>query len=164
MMMVRFCREPEIREMLRTRPELIEPAIEELLRLDTSFVSIGRTVTRDTEFRGQQFKKGEKVLLYWASANRDESEFVNPHAFDLERGSNRHLAFGVGPHRCAGSNVARQNLRVALGELLPRLRDLELENAAEIQYHSTLTRSPLAVPITFTPGARRRRRPGAGGP
>ena len=64
------------------------------------------------------------MLIYWASANRDEGEFACPADFDLDRASNRHLAFGAGPHRCAGSNLARLNLRVALEELVRRLDDL----------------------------------------
>jgi cytochrome P450 len=65
------------------------------------------------------------------------------------------MAFGAGPHRCAGSNLARMNLRVALDELLGRLDALELQEGTEIHYHSTFTRAPLAVPITFTPASQR---------
>jgi cytochrome P450 len=154
LMMVRFCRQPEIPALLRERPELLEEAIEELLRLDGPFIAIGRMATRDAEVGGRHIKKGERVLLYWASADRDEDEFANPDAFDLERGSNRHLAFGVGPHRCLGSNLARMNLRVALGELLARLDDIKLQEGADVHYHSTLTRAPLSVPITFKPSRR----------
>jgi cytochrome P450 len=151
--MVRFCRQPEIPALLRERPELLDAAIEELLRLDGPFVSIARMATKDTELGGRQIKKGDRVLLYWASANRDEDEFVNPDVFDLERGSNRHLAFGVGPHRCLGSNLARMNLRIALSELLSRLHEVKLQSD-EVSYHSSTTREPLAVPISFTPGRR----------
>ncbi len=151
LMMVRFCNQPEIPARLRRQPELIPRAVEELLRLDGPFVAIARTATNDTEIDGHRIGKGEKVIIYWASADHDEDEFPHADTFDLERGSNRHLAFGVGPHRCAGSNVARLNLRVALEELLGRIDDLALQDDADIHYHSTFTRSPLAVPITFTP-------------
>jgi cytochrome P450 len=153
-MMVRFCGDPPLRIRLTEHPELLEAAIEELLRLDGPFISIARTATRDTELGGRSIKEGEKVILYWASANRDEREFPHADQFDLERGSNRHLAFGAGPHRCAGSNVARLNLRVALSELLPRLHDVALRDGADIRYHSTFTRWPYDVPITYTPGPR----------
>jgi cytochrome P450 len=148
-MMLRFCRDRSIADLLRSQPELIPAAVEELLRLDGPFIAITRTAMRDAELGGQAIKSGEKVIIYWASANRDEGEFTHPDEFHVDRSSNRHLAFGAGPHRCAGSNLARQNLRVALEELLPRLADLRLEEGADIHFHSTFTRAPLSVPITF---------------
>jgi cytochrome P450 len=149
-MMIRFCQEPEVAGQLRRRPELIPAAVEELLRLDGPFISIARTATRATQVGGQDIQAGEKVIIYWASADRDGAQFEDPDRFDAARPSNRHLAFGAGPHRCAGSHLARMNLRVALEELLPRLRDLRLEDPVDIRFHSTFNRAPLAVPITFT--------------
>ena len=154
-MMLRFCRQPEIPAMLREQPELIPDAVEEMLRLDPPFVFIARTATRDTEIAGTPIGKGEKVLIAWASANRDEGEFPDPDTFHIDRGTNRHIAFGAGPHRCAGSNLARMNLRIAVGELVTRLHDLKLAEGAEpIPFHSHFSRSPATVPITFTPGTR----------
>ncbi len=155
MMMERFCRHPEIPALLRHQPELLPSAVEELLRLDTPFIAITRTATRDVKLGGHQIKEGDKVIIYWASANRDDTEFADPDGFDPGRTSNRHMAFGAGPHRCAGSNLARMNLRVALDELLGRLDALELQEGTEIHYHSTFTRAPLALPITFTPASHR---------
>ena len=152
--MMRFCEHPEIPALLRARPELIPQAVEELLRLDGSFICIGRTARHDTEIDGHPVKAGERVLMYWASANRDEAEFTTPDAFDLERERNRHIAFGAGPHRCVGSNLARMNLRVAIGEVVRRLHDIKLQPGADIDFHSTFNRAPLSVPITFTPGER----------
>jgi len=152
--MMRFCEHPEIPALLRARPELIPQAVEELLRLDGSFICIGRTARHDTEINGHPVKAGERVLMYWASANRDEAEFTTPDAFDLERERNRHIAFGAGPHRCAGSNLARMNLRVAIGEVVRRLHDIKLQPGADIDFHSTFNRAPLSVPITFTPQER----------
>lgn len=154
MSMIRFCRDPEILARLRGNPELIPDAVEELLRLDGSFICIARTARHDTELGGHQIKAGERVLIYWASANRDESEFDNADTFDLDRGRNRHIAFGAGPHRCAGSNLARMNLRIALEEIVTRLVDVRLQPGADIDYHSTFNRAPQSVPITFTPGPR----------
>jgi cytochrome P450 len=148
-MMIRFCQEPGIPALLRSKPELIPDAVEEMLRLDGPFISIARTATRDTELGGRCIAKGDKVVIYFSSANRDEAVFPRPDSFDLERGSQRHLAFGVGPHRCAGSHLARLNLRIALEELLLRLDDLKLQDDADIRYHSTSTRRPLTVPISF---------------
>jgi cytochrome P450 len=95
-------------------------------------------------------------MISWASANRDETEFPNPDAFDLDRRANRHLGFGAGPHRCAGSNLARLNLRVALREIVRRLDDVELLAPEDsLPFHTAFNRSPLAMPISFRPGPRR---------
>jgi cytochrome P450 len=152
--MLRFCRQPEIPALLRREPERIPAAVEELLRLDSPFIAIGRTVTRNVELGGRQLTRGDKVLVYWASANHDGDEFADPDAFAVDRAANRHLAFGAGPHRCIGSNLARMNLRVAIEELVRRLDNLALADRADIRFHSTLTRAPLTLPITFTPGPR----------
>jgi cytochrome P450 len=151
LMLVRFSAQPEIPALLRAHPERIPDAIQELLRLDPSFVSVARTAVRDGELGRHQVKTGDKVLIHWASANRDAAEFADPDVFDIDRERNRHLSFGAGPHRCAGSNLARMNLRIALEELLGRLDDIRLEAGADVRYHAGLTRSPLSVPIQFTP-------------
>ncbi len=154
MAMQRFCAHPEIPELLRRAPDRIPEAVEELLRLDGSFICIGRTAREAAEVDGHQIAAGDKVIIYWASANRDEGEFERPDEFDLDRPRNRHIAFGAGPHRCAGSNLARMNLRIALEEVVARLTDLRLQPGADIEYHSTFNRAPLTVPITFAPGPR----------
>jgi cytochrome P450 len=156
LMFARFCDQPEIPALLRRQPELIPAAAHELLRLDPPFVSVGRTAVREAELGGQRICQGDKVLIHWASANRDGGEFGDPDRFDLGRERNRHFSFGVGPHRCAGSNLARMNLRIALEELLGRLDDIRLEDGADLRYHAGLTRSPLHLPITFTPARRPR--------
>jgi len=153
--MIRFCQEPEIPALLRRQPELVPAAVEELLRLEGSFIGIGRTARHDAEIAGHPIKQGDKVLIYWASANRDEAEFPDAATFDLDRASNRHIAFGAGPHRCAGSNLARLNLQVAVHEVVQRLTDLTLTAPVEgLPFHSAFNRSPLSVPISFTPGPR----------
>lgn len=150
--MLRFCREPEIPALLRERPELVPAAVEELLRLEDPFLAIGRTVRHDTEVGGCPMKAGDKVLLSWVSANRDEAEFPDPDHFDLDRERNRHIAFGAGPHRCAGSNLARLNLRVAVAELTRRLTDFRLQTPEdELPFHTAFNRSPLALPLAFSP-------------
>jgi cytochrome P450 len=150
MAMQRFCDQPEIPAQLRDRPDLIPTAIEELLRLDGSFACIGRTARTDAVIDGHKIAAGDPVIMYWVSANRDEAEFENPESFDLNRPRNRHVAFGAGPHRCTGSNLARLNLRVALEELLRRMDDFRLQPDAHIEYHTAFNRAPLSVPITFT--------------
>jgi cytochrome P450 len=150
--MLRFCDQPEIPALLQSQPDLVPAAVEELLRLDGPFIAIARTATRDVEIGGQRIAPGDKVIIYWAAADRDAAEFRHPDTFALDRRHNRHLAFGAGPHRCAGSNLARMNMRIALTEIVARLRDLKLRDGTHIHYHTTFTRAPLAVPITFTPG------------
>ena len=112
-------------------------------------------VRHDTEIGGHAIGAGEKVLISWASANRDGDEFPDPDVFDLDRERNRHIAFGAGPHRCAGSNLARLNLRIAVHELVQRLDDLTLlVPEEELPFHSAFNRSPLAMPLAFRPGPR----------
>jgi cytochrome P450 len=151
--MLRFCEHPEIPALLCARPELIGAAVEELLRLDGSFICVGRTARHDGEIDGHRISAGEQVIIYWASANHDEAEFPEPDAFDLGRPENRHIAFGAGPHRCVGSNLARMNLRIAFAEIVRRLTDIKLRPGADIEFHSTYNRAPLSVPITFSPRA-----------
>jgi cytochrome P450 len=153
MTMIRFCDQPAILRTLKRDPGLIPAAIEELLRLDGPLIAIARTTVRDAELGGENIKAGEKVLVYFASANHDQGEFPDPETFDLHR-QNRHLAFGVGPHRCVGSNLARMNMRIALEELVARLDSISIHEGAELHFHATSTRAPREVPICFTPGPR----------
>lgn len=148
--MMRFCDQPEIPARLRDHPELIPKAVEELLRLDGALICTARTATEDAAIDGHELKAGDRVIVYWASANRDEAEFSQPDAFDLERPRNPHLAFGAGPHRCLGSSLARMNLRIAFGEITRRLSEIALKPGADISYQSAYNRAPLSVPITFT--------------
>jgi cytochrome P450 len=148
---VRLARDPGLQDKLRADPGLIPASIEEMLRMDGTFVSVGRTAVKDADLGGCPVRNGDKVLIHWASANRDDGEFTDPHTFDLARERNRHLAFGAGPHRCVGSSLARMNMRIAFEELLRRLDHVQLAPGAEIRYHAGLTRSPLSVPIRFTP-------------
>jgi cytochrome P450 len=151
MAMLRFCGEPEIFSLLRNRPEVIPEAIEELLRLDTPFPHLCRTATRDTEIGGHLIKEGEKVLVSWASANRDASEFPDPERFDAARLAKRHLTFGAGPHRCLGSNLARMNLKIAIEQLVRRFEHFQLRDESQsIPFYMAYNRTPLTVPIVFS--------------
>ncbi len=156
--MIRFCTQPEIPALLRSRSDRIDDVVEELLRLDGPFVSIGRVATIETELGGHRIAAGERVVFYWASANHDPAHFERPGEFVLDRDSNRHLAFGLGTHRCVGSNLARMNLRIAVLELAHRLPDVRLAvPVEEIEFHSIHNRTPIHVPVEFTPGPRRGR-------
>ncbi|MGO8862642.1 MAG: cytochrome P450 [Acidimicrobiales bacterium] len=150
--MIRFCQEPAIPALLRERTDLVPNGVEELLRLEAPFIFVGRTARHDAQIAGHTVRQGEKVLISWAAANRDETEFPNPDTFDPNRAKNRHVSFGAGPHRCAGSNLARMNLRIAVEELVRRLHDVEaLLPAEDVPFHSAYNRAPLSLPIRFTP-------------
>ena len=111
---------PEDRQRLRCEPELIPTAIEELLRA-YSPVTMARIVNDDTEVNGACMHAGERILLSFPAANRDPEAFPDADKVIIDRAVNRHVAFGVGIHRCAGSNLARMELRVALEEWLARI-------------------------------------------
>lgn len=151
--MVRFCRQPDIPTLLREQPQLIPAAVEELLRLDSPFVCIARTVTRDTEINGRQLRAGEQVLLSWQSANHDSDVFGDALDFDPHRANSKlHMAFGTGIHRCAGSHLARLNLCLSIEAIVNRLHDIRFDDGAEpISYHPGFSRAPRQVPIRFTP-------------
>lgn len=151
---MRLAEDPSLQTSLRSDPDRIPEVIEELIRLDGPFAFIGRCAMNDVEVGGKQIKKGDMVLLSWAAANRDEAEFACPATLDPERESNRHIAFGAGPHRCAGSNLARMNLQISLEELVRRLHDLRLATDEPIRFHAGYSRAPVSVPIRFAVGER----------
>ncbi len=128
--MEQLLRHPEQRQMLAERPEKIPTAVEEMLRWVTPIQNMARTATEDTELRGQRIRGGDKLVLLYPSANRDERVFAGADRFDAERAPNEHLAFGYGAHFCLGASLARLELRVMFEELLRRLPDLELASAA----------------------------------
>ncbi|HEU5031341.1 MAG TPA: cytochrome P450 [Spirillospora sp.] len=117
---------PEQAERLREEPELMPVAVEEFLRWASPVYHFRRTATRDTEVGGTAIRAGEKVVLWFASANRDEDVFADPYRFDVTRTPNDHIAFGKGSHFCLGSALARLEMRIMFEELLPRLADVRL--------------------------------------
>ncbi len=118
-------------EKLRRRPELIDDAVEEIVRWTTPVIQFCRTATSDSELRGQKIRAGESVCLFYASANRDEEVFDEPFRFRIDRHPNRHLAFGIGEHFCLGANLARRQLRTIYAQLVPRLEHIELAGPLE---------------------------------
>lgn len=114
---------PGLDDRLRRDRALIDPFIEEVLRLDPPVGARVRRCTGDRTIDGQEIHSGDRVLVNLVAANRDPSEFDRPEEFDLDRIRNRHLAFGAGIHRCVGSNVARMTLRILMQELLARASD-----------------------------------------
>jgi cytochrome P450 len=126
-MVVHLAEHPELQAQLREDPLLVPAAVEEYLRLLTPYRGFARTPTRDVEVGGRLIRKDEPVALVYASANRDESVFPEPERFVLNRPNiGRHLAFGAGPHRCAGAPLAVLMLRVTLEELLSRTSSIEV--------------------------------------
>ncbi|QKG21446.1 cytochrome P450 [Actinomadura verrucosospora] len=117
---------PEQAARLRDEPELMPVAVEEFLRWASPVYHFRRTATRDTEIGGTAIREGDKVVLWFASANRDEEVFADPYRFDVTRAPNDHIAFGKGAHFCLGSALARLEMRIMFEELLPRLADVRL--------------------------------------
>ncbi len=129
-------------------PEIMPMAIEELLRA-YSPVTMARIAVNDVEVAGCPIKSGDKVLLSFASANRDPEVFDRPGEVILDRSENRHVAFGAGIHRCAGSNLARMELRVAIEEWLARIPEFRLAEGAEVTWAGGQVRGPRTVPVVF---------------
>jgi cytochrome P450 family 142 subfamily A polypeptide 1 len=126
--MLALIRHPPQRALLAREPARIPAAVEEMLRWVTPIQNMNRTATRDVELRGQKIRRGDKVLLLYASANRDEAVFEDPGRFDVRRDPNPHLAFGgYGTNHCLGAALARLELRVMFEEFLAALPDLEIE-------------------------------------
>lgn len=122
-----LARDPALHQRLRERPQDMEAATEEFLRLYTPYRGFARTAVADTEVSGCPLRQGEPVALTYASANRDETVFPEPDRFILDRPNiGDHLAFGRGPHYCAGAHLGRLQLRVALEELVAGTRRIEL--------------------------------------
>ena len=140
---------PEDRKRLVAEPELMPTAIEELLRA-YSPVTMAREVTEDVVYSGCPMKAGDKVLMNFPAANRDPEAFEHPEVVQLDRAHNRHVAFGSGIHRCAGSNLARMELQVALEEWLARIPDFSLAEGAEVTWAGGQVRGPRICPVVFS--------------
>jgi len=136
------------RERLVAQPELMATAVEELLRAYAP-VTMARIVTRDTELGDATLREGDKVLLSFPAANRDPAAFDRADEVVLDREVNRHVAFGVGIHRCAGSNLARMELRVALEEWLAALPTFHVDADAAVSWAGGQVRGPRSIPVVF---------------
>ncbi|MET8539763.1 cytochrome P450 [Kitasatospora sp. NPDC004799] len=119
-------RHPEQYELLRAAPELVPSAVEEMLRYWPPVLDFRRTATRDVELGGRVIRRGDKVVVHHASANRDGAVFPEPDRFDITRSPNDHVSFGYGPHFCLGAQLARLQLRSALHRVVERLPGLAL--------------------------------------
>jgi cytochrome P450 len=139
---------PQDRRRLASEPDLMGTAVEELLRAYAP-VTMARLVATDFDFHGHAFREGDWLLLPFPAANRDPAAFENPDLVQLDRATNRHAAFGLGRHRCLGSNLARMELRVALEEWLARYPDFELSDPAAVTWSAGQVRGPRTLPMTI---------------
>ncbi|MBO0852910.1 MAG: cytochrome P450 [Nocardia sp.] len=147
---------PTERERLdREREELLDPATEEFLRYFTPAPGDGRTISADCEVAGTRFAEGERLWLSWAMANRDAALFADPNELDIDRNGNRHFSFGIGNHRCIGSNFARTVFKRMICGVLDRMPDYQCDPAGRVHYESIgVIQGMRHLPATFTPGPR----------
>jgi hypothetical protein len=139
---------PDQQAALRERPELWPTAIEELLRA-YSPVTMARIAATDAEVAGCPIHAGDRVLLNFPGANRDPQVFDEPDEVRLDRAVNKHVAFGAGIHRCAGSNLARMELRVAIEEWLRAFPEFSLEEGSTVTWAGGQVRGPRQLPVVF---------------
>jgi len=138
---------------LREDPALIPKAIEEMLRWVTPIKNMARVTTRDAQIRGTTIPEGDKLLLLYPSANRDEDVFVEPERFDISRTPNDHVAFGFGAHFCLGNQLARMEMRTMLEQLCARVPDLARADDSAVEHRDANFVSGIeSLNVTFTPG------------
>jgi len=148
---------PAERDRLRADPHgLLDSATEEFLRFYTPAPGDGRTVTRQHELSGKHLEEADRLWLSWSMANRDPSVFPDPDVVMIDRKHNRHTSFGLGLHRCIGSNVARSVFKTMLSAVLDRMPDYACDPAGAVHYDTIgVINGMKHLPATFTPGARR---------
>jgi cholest-4-en-3-one 26-monooxygenase len=153
--MLAFLEHPWEWQRLRDDPGLMDGAIEEVLRWGTPVMHFRRTATRDVTVRGQRIREGDKVTLWYVSANRDEDVFDDPFRFDITRSPNDHLAFGGGgPHFCFGSHLAKLEISAFFRQILRRLPDLRVDGEIH-RLRSNFANAVKRMPVAFTPAPAR---------
>jgi cytochrome P450 len=144
---------PDLRQQLIDRPELYRTAIDEFLRYFSINRQLSRTVTRDVVLGGQHLRRNDRAIISWLAANHDEHEFEQPERIILDRSPNRHVAFGLGPHRCIGSHLARVMFEVMVRAVLERIPDYQVDLAGVDEYLGNPSLTGLGkLPVTFTAG------------
>jgi cytochrome P450 len=146
-----FAKFPDQRARLVDDPSLMGNAVEEALRYEPPVHGLARVLTRDVELYGQQLSEGDKVLLLYASGNRDERVFDDPETFDVRRDVAQHLSFGHGVHYCVGLHLGRLESRVALNAFLERIPDYDVALDDIHWRHIFATRQMKSLPISFAP-------------
>ncbi len=149
-------RHPEQWQRLLADRDLVIPAVEEMLRWVTPIKNMARTATKTVDFHGKEIQAGQKLLMLYPSANRDDDHFVEPHTFDIERTPNEHVAFGFGTHFCLGSSLARLELRALFNVLLDRLPDIHLVDPDEPAHRpANFVSGYEGMKVAFNPTPRR---------
>ena len=147
---------PDQRQRLIDDPAMVDIAVEEFLRVFSPTQALARTILQDDDFQGCPVRRGDRALLAWASANRDPEQFENPDTVDITRWPNRHVAFGLGIHRCAGSHLGKAMAREMIRQVLERMGDYVVDLDNMVSYPDQGTNAGFhSIPVTFTPGARR---------
>jgi cytochrome P450 len=150
--MLAFCEQPDQWRLLRDHPELAVNAADEMIRFASPVWHFRRTATRDVELGGQRIRRGDKVVVWFASANRDPSVFPDPHRFDITRPPSKqvHCAFGRGgPHYCLGAHLATMEVRVLMEELVPRVAAIELAGPP-VRVRSNFANGLKSLPVRVT--------------
>jgi cytochrome P450 len=148
--MFALLKNPDQLARLRADRSLLDGAVEEMLRWWTPVMNFRRTATADTVVGNVPVRKGEKVVVWFSSANRDEEVFAKPSQFDVGRAENDHLTFGHGPHFCLGAHLARLQMRAMFGAVLDRLHDIE-PAGEPIRLRSNFQNGIKRLPIRWTP-------------
>ncbi|MGB8389886.1 cytochrome P450 [Mycobacterium sp.] len=145
---LRLAQRPDLRDQIVADPAIIPLAVEEMLRVE-SLILAGRTATQDVEIGGQLIHQGDRVLINTVAADRDPAMFDDPDEIRFDRGRSRHVAFGVGPHRCAGSHLARIELAVAYEHWHRRIPTYRLKEGARIVRHASSVAGVQALPLVW---------------
>ena len=146
---------PEDRDRLVAERALVSSAVEEFLRHFCPNEALSRTATRDVEISGTTIRRGDLVFISWVSANHDELVFDRADEVVVDRQVNKHLAFGLGGHRCIGSHLARMEAQVMLDEILERIPDYEIDPGRFVPSPGNpLVTTVVSMPVSFTPGTR----------
>ena len=144
---------PDQKAKLMARPELIAGAVNEFIRMVSPVIYMRRTATTDVEIAGQSIAAGEKVIMYYGSANRDAAVFADPDRLDVERANaDKHVAFGYGPHTCVGKRVAQIQLETVYRQLLARFPDIRQSGPSEVAPNNFVY-AIKSMPVEFTPAA-----------
>ena len=141
-------RHPDQFDKLRADPSLVPSAVEEMLRYANPLHYFRRTATTDTELHGTKIAAGDKVAMYYTSANRDEAVFADPQAFDISRSPNKHLSFGIAEHFCIGAHLARLEARLFFEELLATYSSIELAGEP-VRLRSNLNNALRSLPVSL---------------
>ena len=145
----------DLRRRLIEEPSLMTSAVEEFLRYEAPQMALARTANQDVVIGGREISKGDLLLLVWASANRDDTVFEHPDTIVLDRFPNRHITFGLGAHRCLGSNLARRQIQVALQAVLRRLPEYTVDRDNAVRAETVgIVYGMFSLPADFPPGER----------